>query len=587
MGVAVTTTPTAPTLKTAYRWTKVVGTDGIPGEVGADGQTSYLHIKYSDDGVNFTANNGEDVGAWIGTYVDFIQADSTNFSDYTWNKVRGEDGYTPVKGTDYFDGVDGTSAYLWVRYSQNSDGDPMTTNPTGAKYIGIATTTTASAPTDYTDYSWSLIKGTDGIPGEPGADGRTSYLHIKYSDDGETFTANGGETVGAWIGTYVDFVQEDSTNFEDYTWNKVRGEDGRTPVKGTDYFDGVDGQDGISSYLWIKYSADADGTDFSDTPNTYMGVAVTTTPTAPTLKTAYRWTKVVGTDGIPGEVGADGQTSYLHIKYSDDGETFTPIPGWQMEIEQTIVYYQAILYAGRWLAQGFKPIGGLIGAGKIRAQVRSYSKGGTPPDTHWYVYNDNNGVPGISITKTYGIVTGEQWPASTAEWATAEIELEEYLQDGQQYWLVLAAQGTYNSTDQVKYRCTKGDVDVYPDGQRAYSSDGTSWSKQANDIAFKIEAPLVNEGETPGAYIGTYVDFNPVDSTNFSDYTWNKVRGEDGYTPIKGVDYFDGVDGQDGTSAYLWVRYSQNFNPAQTLDYTWQPNDFDGVLIPPEQCISV
>ena len=43
-------------------------------------------------------------------------------------------------------------------------------------------------------------------------------------------------------------------------------------------------------------------------------------------------------------------------------------------------------------------------------------------------------------------------------------------------------------------------------------------------------------------------------------YTWNKVRGEDGYTPIKGVDYFDGVDGQDGTSAYLWVRYSQNSN---------------------------
>jgi len=99
MGVAVTTTPTAPTLKTAYRWTKVVGTDGIPGEAGADGQTSYLHIKYSDDGVNFTGNGGEDVGAYIGTYVDFIQADSTNFGDYTWNKVKGEDGQDVRKFT--------------------------------------------------------------------------------------------------------------------------------------------------------------------------------------------------------------------------------------------------------------------------------------------------------------------------------------------------------------------------------------------------------------------------------------------------------------------------------------------------------
>ena len=72
--------------------------------------------------------------------------------DGTWSdpmRVVGEDGRTPVKGADYFDGVDGTSAYLWVRYSQNSDGDPMTTDPTGAVYIGIATTTTASAPTDY------------------------------------------------------------------------------------------------------------------------------------------------------------------------------------------------------------------------------------------------------------------------------------------------------------------------------------------------------------------------------------------------------------------------------------------------------
>jgi phage minor structural protein len=291
---------------------------------GYDPTDNHLYFQYSADGAT----------GWHDTFnpaTDKYMRQKVG-DDGTWSDPMrvvgedGQDGYTPVKGTDYFDGVDGldgTSSYLWVRYSQNANGNPMVTDPTGAKYIGIATTTTASAPTDYTDYSWSLIKGSDGIPGEPGADGQTSYLHIKYSDDGETFTANGGETVGAWIGTYVDFVQEDSTTFSDYTWNKVRGEDGRTPVKGTDYFDGVDGQDGISSYLWIKYSADADGTDFSDTPNTYMGVAVTTTPTAPTLKTAYRWTKVVGTDGIPGEPGADGQTSYLHIKYSDDGVNFT------------------------------------------------------------------------------------------------------------------------------------------------------------------------------------------------------------------------------------------------------------------------
>lgn len=51
-------------------------------------------------------------------------------------------------------------------------------------------------------------------------DGKSQYLHIKYSDDGETFTANNGEELGAWIGTLVDYNEEDSLNFNDYTWKK-------------------------------------------------------------------------------------------------------------------------------------------------------------------------------------------------------------------------------------------------------------------------------------------------------------------------------------------------------------------------------
>lgn len=51
-------------------------------------------------------------------------------------------------------------------------------------------------------------------------DGKSQYLHIKYSDDGETFTDNNGETLGAWIGTLVDYNEEDSLNFDDYTWKK-------------------------------------------------------------------------------------------------------------------------------------------------------------------------------------------------------------------------------------------------------------------------------------------------------------------------------------------------------------------------------
>lgn len=134
----------------------------------------------------------------------------------------GEKGETGEQGIQGATGKDGTSYYFYVRYSINSNGNPMTVTPTAeSKYMGVASTTSATAPTSYSGYTWSLIKGADGqngSPGTPGADGKSSYLHIKYSDDGTTFTANDGETPGRYRGELVDNIQEDSTNFNDYTW---------------------------------------------------------------------------------------------------------------------------------------------------------------------------------------------------------------------------------------------------------------------------------------------------------------------------------------------------------------------------------
>lgn len=151
---------------------------------------------------------------------------------------KGDTGATGPQGEQGIQGppgADGTSSYFYIRYSENADGNPMTTTPTeNSKYMGVASTTSSTAPTSYTDYQWSLIKGvdgadgkdgTDGTPGPAGANGQTSYLHIKYSEDGETFTPADdtyaeGEKPSAYIGQYVDFTQADSTNFADYNWYK-------------------------------------------------------------------------------------------------------------------------------------------------------------------------------------------------------------------------------------------------------------------------------------------------------------------------------------------------------------------------------
>ena len=133
--------------------------------------------------------------------------------------IQGPQGPQGIQGAT---GKDGTSYYFYVRYSINSNGNPMTTAPTTAsKYMGVASTTSSTAPTSYSAYTWSLIKGADGqngSPGQAGADGKSSYLHIKYSDDGTTFTANNGEAVGRYRGELVDNNPTDSTTFSAYTW---------------------------------------------------------------------------------------------------------------------------------------------------------------------------------------------------------------------------------------------------------------------------------------------------------------------------------------------------------------------------------
>lgn len=135
---------------------------------------------------------------------------------------KGEPGTNGKDGTNGVNGKDGTSYYVHIRYSINSNGNPMTASPSSSsKYMGIASTTSSTAPTSYSSYKWSLIKGADGTSGKDGTNGtngKNSYLHIKYSNDGTTFTLNNGNDVGRYIGSYSDFDETASTNFDDYSW---------------------------------------------------------------------------------------------------------------------------------------------------------------------------------------------------------------------------------------------------------------------------------------------------------------------------------------------------------------------------------
>ena len=161
--------------------------------------------------------------------------------------IPGPAGETGAQGPQGPAGQDGKTSYFHIKYSANANGNPMTETP--STYIGTYVDFTQSDSTDYTKYTWSRFeglqgaKGENGIPGTNGENGQTSYLHIKYSNDGgNTFTANNGETPGSYIGQYVDFTQEDSTTVGKYTWSKIKGETGDkgdTGAAGRTYFIGL------------------------------------------------------------------------------------------------------------------------------------------------------------------------------------------------------------------------------------------------------------------------------------------------------------------------------------------------------------
>lgn len=152
------------------------GAQGIPGDPGEDGKTSYFHIKYSAvSNPTSSSQMSETPNAYIGTYVDFTQADSNDPSDYTWAKFRGDNGADGIPGTN---GENGQTSYLHIAYANNSTGtlDFSTTNSTNKTYIGQYVDFIKSDSNSPSKYNWTKIKGDDGQDGQDGQPGRTFFI---------------------------------------------------------------------------------------------------------------------------------------------------------------------------------------------------------------------------------------------------------------------------------------------------------------------------------------------------------------------------------------------------------------------------
>lgn len=213
----------------------------IKGEPGIPGTTYYYHIAWATnitfdlDGVpngctGFSVVKGSTNYDWMGICIDTNMEDPSGndaYKSYKWNYVKGPKGDNVT--------ISGTSiTYAVTRTGSQPNDNKFTYNQIPSlslgDYLWSKTTVSYNDGTVTTTYAVSRIgeDGIEGTPGTQGADGRTPYFHIAYANsaDGSTDFSKTYFSGALYIGTYTDYTQADSSSHSDYTWARIKGEDG-------------------------------------------------------------------------------------------------------------------------------------------------------------------------------------------------------------------------------------------------------------------------------------------------------------------------------------------------------------------------
>lgn len=251
---------------------------------------------------NTTQFNGN-----IGRYRCYSTSESTVFDTYTVAALF--DGSTGAQG------LPGSDAYTILLTNENVS---VPCNTAGTPSVALSAV--------YTDVM--AFKGTTRINAGIGALTGLSITNNNTQTPRATVTALSSDlTVFALV------ITADGKVFnKTFTVSKAKqGAQGNTGAQGVP---GVPGADGQSYWTWIRYADNASGSGITNDPTgkLYIGFAYNkTTPTESDIPTDYKWSLIKGdkgNTGVQGPAGANGQTYWTWIKYSDnaDGTGLYDIP---------------------------------------------------------------------------------------------------------------------------------------------------------------------------------------------------------------------------------------------------------------------
>lgn len=273
---------------------------------------------------NFSVNYFADA-LYIGVLTDYTQADSTDYTQYTWSRLKGDAGDQGIPGPK---GADGRTTYVHFAYANITQLAQETWSPEFA----LSTQTVvrfgdeASGKWIYKDLPAGKYTASVGLFGSDPALG--IYKVVQSFSDFSVTESNGR----AYIGQYTDYTQADSTDPASYKWTKIKGETGPQGATGPqgpkgDTGDqgipGPKGADGQTTYVHFAYANSADGkTDFNVSYFSnalYVGTYTDYTPTDSNDYTKYTWSRLKGDTGNTGATGPKGDTG-------DTGFSSAPLP---------------------------------------------------------------------------------------------------------------------------------------------------------------------------------------------------------------------------------------------------------------------
>ena len=523
----------------------------------------FAYANSADGHLDFSTDDS--VGkSYMGVYTSTVTQQSTDPDTYKWTKIKGEDGnsaptlsLTASQQVMKFkpDGTpDGDQSILFTALKQNSteavewEAIPYKGEAEQPAITLEGTGDTRTLSSANWDKTWSRVQVTVTMgalkdiqtvvqvaDGATGASGKAIVGFV--TNESTTFAASTNGTVSDYTQGNGKFVIYDGT--KEVTSGVLYAKESNVGINLV--IDASTGEYTVANMTQDQAQAVVKAT--------YKGVTITKFLSFSKSKQGAKGDKGdTGRDGIAGKDGVGLRSTAVTYAASTSGTT-SPATGWQEQVP-TVAPDNFLWTRTVWTYSD--------GTSETGYSVAKMGRDGAKGD------DGIAGKDGVGIADTlieYAVSTsGTTRP--TSGWSTTIPTTPQ----GQYLWTRTTWTYTDKTTEQgftVARQGEKGDKG----DQGIAGPKGADGRTQYTHIAYADTASGggFSQNPTGKAYIGMYVDFEELDSSDPTRYAWSLIKGADGEQGVAGP------KGEDGRTPYFHTAYT-NSTDFGTYDYSGRPN---------------